>query len=336
MKAAVFKATGEPLWIETIKDPEPRPDEIVIKVHRCGICGTDLHLTSDHQFSSLAGSVLGHEYAGEVAEIGSAVTGLKKGDIVTALPSAGCGHCEACRRGNFALCRNAMGEMGGYGEYLRVQGKLAVKLPSTLSLADGALIEPLAVSLYGVRQVNIQPGDKVLVLGAGAVALTTIYWARRLGAGKIVAVSRSERRAPMALAMGADAFIQSGENEIAEVVEALGGSPDIVFECVGALGIVSKAIQHVAPFGQVMSLGFCTTPDTFIPAMAGNKCATLRFSIGYTIRDFEYAADVMDSGHADPKMLITSVVPLIDLPDKFESLRGPNNDTKVHVLISGA
>ena len=335
MKAAVYKALGQPLSIETVKDPEPRAEDIVIKVHRCGICGTDLHLTSAHQFSFLAGSVLGHEYAGEVVEIGSAVTGIRKGDIVTALPSRGCGHCDACRRGNVPLCRNETGEMGGFGEYLRIQGHLAVKLPGTLSLADGALIEPLAVSLYGVRQAGMQPGDRVLVLGGGAVALTTIYWARRLGAGRIVCVSRSRRREAMALAMGADAFVQSGDNEIGDIAEALGGPPAIVFECVGATGIVARAIEHVATFGTVMSLGFCTAPDSFVPAMAGNKCATLKFSIGYTLRDFQHAANVMDKGHADPKMLITSTVTLDDMPAKFESLRAPNDDTKVHVLIAG-
>ena len=115
------------------------------------------------------------------------------------------------------------GVLGGFGEFMRVPTSVAIKLPSTLSLTDGALIEPLAVGLHGVRLSHLQPGDRVLVLGAGTVALCAIYWAKRLGAGRIAAASRSPRRAAMALAMGADAFVQYGDNEKGEVAEALGG-----------------------------------------------------------------------------------------------------------------
>lgn len=337
MKAAVYHGSGKPLTLETLPDPEPGPDDVVIQVHRCGICGTDLHMTEGHQWQFAPGTVPGHEYAGEVVGVGANVTGLKKGDLITALPSTGCGHCEACYSGNLALCHNAPGVMGGYAELMRIPVDVAIKLPSTLSAADGALIEPLAVGLYGTRMSRIQPGDRVLVLGAGSVALCAIYWARRLGAGRIVAMSRSERRKTTALEMGADAFVHYGDNEIGEVVEALGGPPDIVFECVGSPGFVMKGIQHVRILGQVISLGFCTAPDQFVPALAGFKGVSLQFPVGYSLKDFQYVADVMDAGHVDPGILISSVVPLIDLQSTFERLRGPNTETKVQVspLIRG-
>jgi len=205
-------------------------------------------------------------------------------------------------------------------------------LPSTLSAADGALIEPLAVGLYGVRMSRIQPGDRVLVLGAGSVALCTIYWAKRLGASRIVAMSRSARRKEMSLQMGADAFVQYGDNEVGEVIEALGGKPDIVYECVGIPGFLMKGVQHVRDLGQVISMGFCTSPDTIIPAVAGFKGVSLQFPVGYSLKDFQYAADVMDNGHVDPKILISSVVPLDQLPATFDKLRGANNETKVQVV----
>ena len=202
-------------------------------------------------------------------------------------------------------------------------------------MPSSAFAEPLAVGLHGVRMSRIQPGDRVLVLGAGAVALCAIYWARRLGAGRIVAASRSQRRAAMVLDMGADAFVQYGDNEIGEVTEALGGPPNIVFECVGLPGLITKGIEHAAPFGQIVSLGFCTEPDALLPAMAGMKGISLQFPVGYSLKDFQYVADVMDKGHADPKMLISSVVPLAELPAVFERLRGPNTDTKVQVSLAG-
>ncbi|MFT3928798.1 MAG: alcohol dehydrogenase catalytic domain-containing protein [Spongiibacteraceae bacterium] len=331
MKAAIYPGAGEPLTLETLPDPTPGPDDVIIKVHRCGICGTDLHMTEGHQWQFAAGTVPGHEYSGEIIEIGSKVTGFKKGDLITALPSTGCGHCDACYHGNLALCHNAPGVMGGYAEMMKIPASVAVKLPSTLSAADGALIEPLAIGLYAVRMSNIQPGDRVLVLGAGSVALCTIYWAKRLGAGRIVAMSRSERRKAMVLEMGANAYVQYGENESNEIIGALGGKPDIVFECVGSPGFLMKGIQHVRDLGKVMSMGFCTSPDTVVPAVAGFKGVSLQFPVGYSLKDFQYVADVMDKGHIDPKILISSVITLDQLPNVFDQLRGPNNETKVQV-----
>lgn len=331
MKAAVYRGAGQPLALETLPDPIPGPDDVVIKVQRCGICGTDLHMTEGHSWQFSIGTVPGHEYAGEVIEVGSNITTLKKGDLITALPSTGCGHCEACHHGNLTLCRNAPGLMGGYAEIIRVLASSAIKLPSTLSAADGALIEPLAVGLYATRLSQIKPGDRVLILGAGSVALCTIYWAKRLGAGRIVAMSRSARRKALVLEMGASAFVPYGNDEENEVVEALGGKPDIVFECVGNPGFLAKGVQHARAFGQVISMGFCTVPDQLVPAAAGWKGVTLQFPVGYTLRDFQYVADVMDSGYIDPKILISSVITLADLPSKFEQLRSPNNETKVHI-----
>lgn len=331
MKAAVYPGAGRPLVLEDLPDPEPGPEDVVVKVHRCGICGTDLHMTEGHQWQFAPGTVPGHEYAGEVVAVGAKVTGIRTGDLITALPSTGCGQCEACHRGNLALCHNAPGVMGGFAELMRIPAGVAVKLPATLSVADGALIEPLAVGLYATRMSHIQPGDRVLVLGAGSVALCAIYWARRLGAGRIVAMSRSVRRRHMALDMGAQAYVQYGENEIGEVLEALGGQPDIVFECVGKPGFVMKGIQHVRDFGQVVSLGFCTASDQFVPAVAAFKGVSLQFPVGYSLKDFRYVADVMDAGHVDPKVLISSVVTLDELPAAFEALRAPNDETKVQI-----
>lgn len=335
MKAAVYQGAGKPLALETLPDPTPGPDDVIIKVHRCGICGTDLHMTEGHSWQFPLGTVPGHEYSGEIIEIGKSVSGFKKGDLITALPSTGCGHCEACYRGNLALCHNAPGLMGGYAELLRIPISNAIKLPSTLSAADGALIEPLAVALYAIRLSQIKPGDRVLILGAGSVALCTIYWAKRLGAGRIVAMSRSARRQSLALDMGANSFAQFSENnsgnERDEIIKALGGQPDIVFECIGNPGFLNKAIQHVRDFGLVSSMGFCTAPDQIIPAIAGWKGMTLQFPVGYSLKDFQHVAEVMSAGHVDPRILISSVITLDELPSKFEQLRGPNNETKVQV-----
>ncbi|MCX7864121.1 MAG: alcohol dehydrogenase catalytic domain-containing protein [Novosphingobium sp.] len=335
MKAAIYPGEGKPVVIRQVADPEPGPSEVVIKVHRCGVCGTDTSFTRGGMFDFGKDAQFGHEYAGEIVEIGSNVSGYRPGDRVAVLPSFACGECAACRsHGNNVLCLNPGGSgMVGFAEYARVPASVLIPLPSTLSMADGALIEPLAVGLYGLRQARIRPGDKVLVLGGGTVGLYAIYWARRLGAGRIVAMSRSDRRREMCLAMGANSFIPFGDNEVPEVIEALGGSPDHVLECVGAEGMLSKAVMHVAQFGTITSLGFCTSPDPVTPGMASFKCATLQFVVGYSMREFLYIADQMDKGHVDPKIILTNDIPLDDLPAMMETLRGANNETKVHVCM---
>ena len=331
MKAAIYPGHGRQVTIETLPDPEPAPDEVIIKVHRCGICGTDLAMTRGEAWDYGAGVQFGHEYAGEIVAVGRGVAGLRVGQGIAVLPSLACGHCAGCTGGNHVMCRNAGGVMAGFAEFARIPANVAIQLPATLSMADGALVEPLAVSLYGVRQSAMQPGDRVLVLGGGTVALYAIYWARRLGAGRIVALSRSPRRRDLALAMGADSFLAYGENDMAEAEEALGGPPHLVYECVGATGMLARAVRHCAIYGKIISLGFCTAPDPITPAMAAYKCATIQFVVGYAMRDFLYIADQMDKGHTDPKAIISDDIPLLEFPGMLQRLRAPNVETKVHV-----
>lgn len=335
MKAAIYPGEGKPVTIQDIADPQPRPNDVLVKIHRCGICGTDLSMSKGGMFDFGKDSQFGHEYAGEIVEVGSNVAGFAVGDKVSALPSGACGQCAGCETHNNVMCQNGESLMVGFAEYARIPTSVLVKLPSTLSMADGALIEPLAVSLYGANHSGMKAGDNVVVLGGGTVALYTIYWARRLGARRIVALSRSERRKDLCLAMGADAFVQFGENEVGEVIEALGGMPDLVYECVGAEGMLGKAVQHAGLMGRIVSLGFCTSPDAVIPGIASFKLVNMQFLVGYTMKEFFYIAEQMDKGHVDPKTIISNDIPLADLPSMMEHLRGPNNETKVHVCMPG-
>ena len=338
MKAAIYPGHGQPVTIETLPDPEPGPTDLLIEVDRCGICGTDLSMTKGGMWDFGPNAQLGHEYAGTVIGLGkdvpTGIAGWKPGDRIAVLPSIACGTCTPCRsHGNNVLCANSPGSgMVGFAQLAKVPASVAIRLPTVLSFADGALIEPLAVSLYGLRLAHIEPGDPVLVLGGGTVALYAIYWARRLGAGRIVAMSRSPRRKDLSLAMGADQFIAYSDNEVPEVIDALGGvSPKFVFEGVGAEGMLQKSIMHVAQFGKIVSLGFCTSPDPVMPAVASYKCATIQFAVGYTKPDFLYIADQLDRGHVDPKAIITRNEPLSALPAMMDLLRGANDETKIHI-----
>ncbi|ATI80661.1 alcohol dehydrogenase catalytic domain-containing protein [Sphingobium yanoikuyae] len=331
MKAAVFKQAGVPLIVEIVDDPTPREGEAIIKVQRCGVCGTDLHMTSGHGSDFPNDTVIGHEYCGEVVALGKGVENLKIGQFVTAMPVGGCGQCQACLAGYPMACFQMEGRVGGFGEYMRIAAMSSVVLPHTLSAADGALVEPLAVGLRGVRLAAIQPGARVAVLGAGSIGLAAIYWARLLGAGKIVAISRSARRADLAAQMGANSFEALGAGERERISAALGGMPDTVLECTGAVGMTQKAIELVAPGGTVVSLGFCTSPDPILPSFATWKQVTIKFSFAYDLREFQHCADVLGAGHVEPRLMISKTVGLEAFPDIFEALRAGANETKVHL-----
>jgi threonine dehydrogenase-like Zn-dependent dehydrogenase len=331
MRAAVFKGAGQPLAVQTMSDPEPAAGEAVIRVQRCGVCGTDLHMTSGHGGDAPVNSVLGHEYCGEVVALGKDVAGLKLGQIVTAMPVAGCGRCGPCVSGYPIACAQMHGMVGGFGEYMRIAADSTTILPQTLSAADGALVEPLAVGLRGVRLAAMRPGARVAVLGAGAIGLAVIYWARLLGAGRIVAVSRSARRTGLARDMGAHGFETLGEGEMERLTAALGGVPDVVLECTGAIGMTQKAIELVGPGGMVVSLGFCTAPDPIIPSLATWKQVTLKFSFAYDLSEFQHSADMLAAGHVEPRAMISSTVGLDAFPQVLEQLRAGSNETKVHV-----
>jgi threonine dehydrogenase-like Zn-dependent dehydrogenase len=331
VRAVFFERAGAPLKLIAMDVPNPGPGEMVIKVHRCGICGSDVHLTVEPGYYP-ENSIIGHEHAGEVVAIGRGVEGFKIGNRVTALPAAGCNACLPCLTGQFLLCeRGPLPYPGGFADYVKVSASTTVLLPDTLSLADGALVEPLSVGLHGVVMAKLEPGTRVLVTGAGAIALAAIYWARRLGAGKIVAMSRSKQRAEMALKMGADYFVQTGENEVNEVREALGGAPEVVFEGIGVVGALSQCINHVGSNGKVVSLGFCTKSDGILPSISTFKQVTLIFAMAYTLREFQYCADTMDRGDVDAGAMITRTIRLEDVPETITQLRsGGGGDVKIH------
>jgi threonine dehydrogenase-like Zn-dependent dehydrogenase len=321
MKAAIFKAVGEPLAIETLPDPEPGEGEAVIRVSRCGVCGTDLHSTSGHGYTLPGGSQLGHEYGGEVVAIGKGVERLKVGDRIAALPCVGCGHCDACKTGIDVLCQNMTGYGGGLAEYAKVGERGVTILPSTMSLADSALVEPFSVGLRAVRLANVKPESRVLVQGPGPIGLSVLFWLRQFGVRNIVLLASSRRRQTLAETMGGEHFLTEGPEAAQEIAAILGGAPDVVFECAGMPGTVARAIELVRPAGQVMALGFCMVPDTIIPGMALLKDVTVRFSLIYTREDYARCAAALDADGDRARAMVTDTVNLAGLPSAFEEFR---------------
>lgn len=329
MKAAVFQALHQPLVVETLPDPTPDAGEVVVRVGRCGICGSDLHMTEDAAYGCKKGDVLGHEFAGEVVAHGRDVTGLRTGDLVSVIPLKSCGQCEYCRRGEVQWCAGFGLQGGGYAEYALTRPHQCVKLPSDLSLADGAIVEPLAVALHGINLSGMRTGDRVLVLGAGPIGLAVAFWARRFGAAQVVVQDVAEFQRERALAMGAGRFVVDPADPVGSAIDALGGPADIVFECVGIPGLIAQAVEQLRPRGTILLLGLCTKPDTFNSFAMLSKEVRLVTSAFFTVQEYEAALAVLDQGAAQPRMLVTGTVTLDDTPRIFEQLKRRSGECKV-------
>jgi (R,R)-butanediol dehydrogenase/meso-butanediol dehydrogenase/diacetyl reductase len=179
----------------------------------------------------------------------------------------------------------------------------------------------MACGLHALRMGRLRAGDRVLVLGAGSMALSAVHWARRLGAGRIVVASRSAHRRDVAMAVGADAFHSSAEDDPAQLDDALGGPPDLVAECVGAEGMVARAIELVGRGGTVVSMGMGMGSETVVPALCAFKEATVVFPLSYTVDEFVESARAFDAGQLSAELMVSDVIALEQLPETMEQLR---------------
>ncbi len=331
MQAVVFQGLHQPLTLETVADPAPGEGELVVKVGRCGICGSDLHMTEDAAYGCQQGDVLGHEFAGEVVALGKDTSGPKVGDLVSVIPLKSCGHCEHCRKGEVQWCANFGLQGGGYAEYAVTRPNQCVPLPSGLSLADGALIEPLAVALHGINLSGIRTGDRVLVLGAGPIGLAVAFWAKRMGASRVAIQDIAAFQQERALEMGADAFVVDPADPVGSAERALGGKADVVFECVGIPGLIAQAVDQVKPRGTILLLGLCTKPDTFNSFAMLSKEVRLVTSAFFTVPEYEASLAALEQGALAPRLMVTDTISLASTPDIYESLKRRTAQCKVMI-----
>jgi (R,R)-butanediol dehydrogenase / meso-butanediol dehydrogenase / diacetyl reductase len=333
MRAAVMQGLHMPLVIETLPDPAPGEGELVVKVGRCGICGSDLHMTEDPAFGKGAGDILGHEFAGEVVALGKGTQGVAIGDLVSVIPLISCGSCASCRAGEVAWCDKFGLQGGGYAEFAVTRPNQCVRLPASASLADGAIIEPLAVALHGVNMSGLKPGDKILILGAGPIGLAVAFWARRAGAADVVIQDINDFQQARASGMGASGFVSDPADPIGGAERALDGKADIVFECVGIPGLIEQAVSQVRPRGTILLLGLCTKPDTMNTFAMLSKEVRLITSAFFTRQEYEEALDALNAGATEPRLMVTDTISLEDTPLRFEALRTRTHDCKILIAL---
>ena len=334
MKAAAFKRQNEMGLIDA-PIPKAGAGEVVLKVHNCGICGSDLH-ACQYGFGMPPDSIMGHEFCGEICELGSGVRNYTIGQRVAALPFAMCGECERCKRGMEIHCANlkglGLGQLpGAYAEYVACAATSLFRLPDNVSSRDGALVEPLSVGLHAVKRSGLAPGDVAVIMGAGPIGLATLTWAKGKGATVIVS-EMAPGRSELAKKLGADVVVNPQERDPADQVrEMIGRRPELVFECVGVKGTLGNGIGMVGPRGQVVVVGVCMESDEIQPVQCIFKEVSVNFVLGYDPPDFDETIQALACGQIKPQPMVTDIIQVDQVPEMFTALRRPGSRAKVLV-----
>jgi 2-desacetyl-2-hydroxyethyl bacteriochlorophyllide A dehydrogenase len=337
MKAMRLEATGQ-LFTREVEKPKAGPDDILVRVEACGVCGTDRHLYHG-EFPCTPPVTLGHEFSGIVEEIGSAVTGFKLGDRITGDPNIACGRCSHCVNGRVNLCRNlrAIGihRDGGFADYVVVPHRQAFLLPPDLDPMHGAFCEPLACCLHGIDLAEIKAGSSVVVLGGGVIGLLTVKLARLAGAATVILVTRQAARRKLAEELGATASVDPAAGDVVMQISGetglVPGGVDVVLECAGVGETVIQATKLVRPGGTAVILGVMAQ---------GEKVAIEPFDLLFRevklvtsfLNPFTHrrAADLIASGKIEVEKLISRKVSLDDAPDVVSN---PPQPGEVKVLV---
>lgn len=319
MKAIRLEAIGQ-LGLRDAATPDPGPDDLLVRVEACGVCGTDRHLLHG-EFPCTPPVTLGHEFCGIVEKVGSDVVGFRPGLRITGDPNIVCGRCDQCQRGRVNLCRNlrALGihRDGGFAEYVRVPQRQAFALPLDLPPLHGAFCEPLACCLHGIDIASIPAGGSVVVLGGGVIGLLVVQLARLAGAKQVVLATRQASKRDLAVRIGATATIDPAAGDVVAAVSGpeglLPGGADVVIECAGVPETVTQSVRLACSGGTVVILGVMPQGATVAIEPFDILFRELRV-LGSFINPFVHrrAADLVARGAIALDPLITRTVSLAD------------------------
>lgn len=318
MKALLLEEYGR-LSLTDMDVPSVAPDEVLIRVRACGICGSDIHGYTGITGRRIPPLVMGHEAAGVIERAGSAVAGFAPGDRVTFDSTVYCGACEFCRRGDINLCdaRMVLGvscgdyrRHGAFAEFVAVPARILHRLPATLPFEHAAMVEALAVAVHAVERRRPGADDRVAVIGCGMIGLLTIQVLRARGVRSIVAADPDARRRELATRAGA-----------IRAVASLSGEPvvDHAFEAVGIAAAVGAAIAAVRKGGFVTLIGNLA-PEVPLPLQAVVTRELTLFGSCASKGEYPDAIELLASGAVDVAPLISAVAPLEEGQSWFDRL----------------
>jgi L-iditol 2-dehydrogenase len=332
----------EYMKLELVQMPAPDvgPDDVLVRVAACGICGSDVHGMDGSTGRRLPPLVMGHEAAGRVARAGANVRGLREGDRVTFDSTISCGSCPYCARGEFNLCdrREVLGvspgeyrRHGAFAEYVSIPARIVYRLPDHLPFEHAALIEAVSVALHAVRITPVQPGDAAAVSGAGMIGLLAIQALRHAGCGTVIAFDLDGTRLALARRLGATHALDAQAGDPAGAIRDLTGGRgvDVAIECVGTQEPLQALIRAVRKGGAITLVGNLA-PTVGLPLQAVvSRQIRLQGSCASN-GEYPVALDLMSQGILQVAPLISAVAPLAEGPAWFDRLyRGEPNLMKV-------
>jgi L-iditol 2-dehydrogenase len=325
VKYADFDGASE---MRDVPVPEPGPTDALVEVAYVGVCGTDPHMHHNQvRFDFNFPFILGHEFAGTIVEIGSAVEGWKVGDRVTSETHAEfCGVCMLCRKGMYQCCRKRKGfgfhVNGAFTKYVRVPQRVLHRVPDSVSLKVASLTEPLCVGYQAVvANSKVDPGDVVVVIGPGPIGLLCAKMASLAGASTILMVGTQgdESRLKLSLECGATVTTKASREEVLKQIMSLSGGygADLIVDTAGFSPTLKLSIDAVRPGGQITKLGWGPEPVGFSLDPLIAKAAVLRGSFSHTWPVWETCLKLMETGQVDMEKLISHVLPLDQWEESF-------------------
>jgi 2-desacetyl-2-hydroxyethyl bacteriochlorophyllide A dehydrogenase len=333
---AAFCTGKETITLREADAPRPAAGDVLVRVRVCGICGSDLHFYGG-SFPSAPNVSPGHEFAGEVAELGGGVTAFAVGDRVAVESIRSCRTCEYCTTGRYHLCRKRVllgtGETGALAEFISLPAYMLYKLPDEVDFEIGALTEPLAVCVHGLHLANVRAGERVLVMGCGTIGVLSVLAARAMGA-EVIAVYRHDHQGEAALAAGATRIVRDGETAGLER-----DGIDVVVETVGGQApTLAQALGIVRPGGRIAVLGVFTQPAPLNVLGLVLKEVTIVGGITYCrpgLRpDFDVALGILRNNPDRARALITHRFPLAEAAKAFATAADKSTKSlKVQVTI---
>ncbi len=336
MKALVLKDYKK-LVIDDVPQPEIAADEVLVKIHSCGICGSDVHGFDGSSGRRIPPLIMGHEASGEIAAVGKEAGRFQPGRRVTFDSMISCGLCLFCRRGRPNLCedRRVLGvscgdyrRHGAFAEYVAVPESIVFPVPDALPYDEAAMVEPVSVAVHAVNRTAVRLGDTAAVVGAGMIGLLTIQALRAAGAGKIISVDLAADRIEAASMLGADETIESAaDTDVPALIrEKTGGlGADIVMEAVGIDATITMSIESVRKGGTVTLIGNVAPNVSFgLQSVVTREISVLGSCA--SSNDYPACLELMARGSICVTPILSVSAPLERGPEMFDRLynREPN------------
>jgi len=330
--------------IELRRDPKPKPGpgEVLLRVRAVGVCGSDVHYFKNGRIGDNRVKfpfIIGHEFAGEVVQLGPGVTGLEKGTPVAVEPGMACGECFYCLRGRYNLCPHMLfcgtpPTHGAFREFMTYPARWCHPMPASMSFAEGAMLEPMAIAVHAVDEGAVMPGDCVLIAGAGCVGLSVLAVAKAAGASKVIVSEPLAYRRRLAAKFGADVVVDPGRDDVAEAVmrETSGNGADVTFEAAGAEDTYNTCIYAARGGANVVFIGIPEADRIALDIHPARRKGLTIKNLRRFVHTYDRAARLAQTGQVDLQKLITHRFPLERTSEALE-LAGSYSDGVLKAVV---